>query len=378
MSAKKTEHIKLADQSTDSSSQNQVSGKLIKKKLTPKEWAKFVFFLTITIGTSLIFLLTPTLLPSTLISAVLFFAFSPLIDWFERKGISRLNAIVGVLIICILSIATTVKFTSPLINQEVDSFHKGQSKYIAQITEKLRKQEERSFGRVPVLKNANLTDKAIEWFNKSGDKLLGIIPNFASQLFLAMFLVPFITFVLLKDGNEIRRSLLKLVPNAYFETTYSLSSRMLADMGGYVSARLLQTLLFAILTTAGFLYLDIPYAVLLGIFAGLASAIPYLGPIIGAVPALLLAVLDPVIANQLIWVSTILLIVNVIDSFVVFPLIVGSIVNLHPVLVVVSVLLGSQLFGVAGMILAVPVTTILKILISEIYNKIYGNIDSLQ
>ncbi len=373
MSAKKTDHLKVAETKNEASQL-----KPLKKKLTPKEWAKFGFFLSIIIGSVLIFFLTPTLLPSTLISVLLFFAFSPLIDWLERKSISRLTAIVGVLIVCILAISTSVKFMSPVINQEVDNLQKGHTKYLAQITEKLHKQEERSFGRVPVLKNANLTDKAIEWFNKSGDKILAIIPNLASQLFLAMFLVPFMTFVLLKDGNEIRRSLLKLVPNSYFETTYSLSSRMLEDMGGYVSARLIQTLLFAILSTIGFVALGVPYALLIGVFAGLASAIPYLGPIIGAVPALLLAVLDPVIPNQLIWVSTVLLIVNVIDSFVVFPLIVGSIVNLHPVLVVVAVLFGSQLFGMVGMIIAVPVTTILKILISEIYYKIYGNTESLQ
>ena len=88
--------------------------------------------------------------------------------------------------------------------------------------------------------------------------------------------------------------------------------------------------------------------------------------------------LHPAVPNQLFWVMAVYVIANVIDMFVIFPLVVAKIVNLHPVVVIISVILGSQFFGMIGMILAVPITSILKILLFEVYAKIYGEISVSQ
>lgn len=343
------------------------------RKVSPWEFAKLGFFLFVVAATTLVFTLTPALFPSALLSVLLFFMFSPIIDSFERKGVARSHAITGVFLICGLILTGAASWMTPRISAEVDAIQQGSSRFSSGVTERIKDQEVRLFGNYPFLKNANVTEKVLQRLQDSSQSFWTAFPNLASNLFMVAFLAPFFTFILLKDAHEIRRSLLKLVPNRYFETVYGITTRMLEDMGGYVAARIIEAILVTAMVCVGCLMFNIPYAILLGVFAGATNAIPYLGPLLGAVPGLLLAVIEPSVPNHLFLVVMIYAVSNIIDMGLIFPLVVAKIVDLHPVIVVVSVILGSQLFGVVGMIVAVPITSILKILIQEVYSRVYNH-----
>jgi len=351
--------------------------KLVLRHLTKNETAKLLFFILVTLGTVLVFTLTPSLFPSALISILFFFVFTPIIDAVERKGISRTIGILVLLVVCALGITIAARWITPRITQEVVSFQQGSSRFSGDIAAKLHEQEARLVGQFPFLKGSVLTDKTIKWMTHSLERVWESIPNVASNLLMCLFLVPFFTFILLKDAHEIRRQLLKLVPNRHFETVYSLFARILDQMGGYVAARILEAVIVFLMVTIGCAALKIPYAIMLGFFAGATNAIPYIGPLIGAVPGLVLAVLEPSVPNQLAYVLSIYLAANVIDTILIFPLVVAKIVDLHPVIVVISVILGSQVFGIVGMLVAVPVMTILKILTQELYSRVYHDHDIL-
>ncbi|MEW6058117.1 MAG: AI-2E family transporter [Bdellovibrionota bacterium] len=335
------------------------------------EGAKLGFFLFITLGTLIIVTFTPTLFPSALISTLLFFIFSPLIDALERKGISRTQGILAVFTICGVLIAMGASAIFPRISREMEAIQQGSSRYSGEISEKLKLEEKRILDDYPLFRRANLSEKALGWVEKSAQKFWNLAPDLASHLLVALFLVPFLTFIILKDAHEIRRSLLMLVPNRYFETVYSLTSRILQEMGGYVSARILEAFLVASVVAVGCIAFKIPYAFLLAVFAGATNPIPYLGPLLGAIPGIALAILEPTVPRQLFWILAVYFVANIIDMVVIFPLLVAKIVDLHPVAVVIAVILGGQFFGVAGMLLAVPVTSIFKILIQEVYSRIY-------
>lgn len=350
--------------------------KTMLRKFSASEGAKLAFFLFVLVATGIVFIKTPTLFPSALLSVLLFFIFSPIIDSFERKGIPRGSAITGVFLICGMVLAGAATWLTPRISLEIESFQRGSARYSSSVTERLQQHEESLREALPMFKDSNLTERGLEWLRKSIDKMWSVAPNFASHFLIALLLVPFFTFVLLKDAHEIRRSILKLVPNRYFETVYGLVARILDEMGGYVAARIIEAILVAALVTIGCLIFGIPYAVLLGVFAGATNAIPYLGPLIGALPGILLAVLEPAVPNHLFWVSMIYIFANVIDMVLIFPLVVAKIVDLHPIVVVISVILGSQVFGIVGMIVAVPITSILKIFIQELYSRVYNHNDA--
>ena len=90
-----------------------------------------------------------------------------------------------------------------------------------------------------------------------------------------------------------------------------------------------------------------------------------------------MAIVDPSTHNQLLWVAIVYIAANIVDTMVVFPLVVAKIVNLHPVAVVIAVIIGAQFFGIPGMLLAVPAMSIFKILVQEFYVRIYGHAQHL-
>jgi len=94
-------------------------------------------------------------------------------------------------------------------------------------------------------------------------------------------------------------------------------------------------------------------------------------PLLGFIPAILVIFLNPQASEHLFAVSMVYLIANAVDMFLVFPLLVSKIVNLHPILVIVSVIVGSQLGGVVGMIVCIPVTAFVKLMVIEIYKDLY-------
>jgi putative permease len=332
-----------------------------------------LFFISVLSAVVVIFLGNPSLMPSSLMAILLFFVFSPVVSNLERRGVPRGAAIASLFIICGMGLAGGVSWVAPRAAQEIDAFQQGSAQYTSDLKLRLEEKERYLRKKFPFLPPLDATTNAINWIKGSGSKILGAIPDLASHLFMALLMVPFLTFIMLKDAHIIRRSLLSLVPNRYFETVYALSSRMVDEMGGYVSARILEAGLVMGMVTIPCIILKIPYAVLLGVFAGATNPIPYLGPVLGAIPGLLFAILDPRVENQLLYVSLIYIIANAVDMILIFPLVVAKIVNLHPLVVIVCVIIGSQIFGIVGMIVAVPLTSILKILLQEVYARIYHN-----
>ena len=132
---------------------------------------------------------------------------------------------------------------------------------------------------------------------------------------------------------------------------------------------MIEGLLLGIMVGAALSFLDFPYPIALACIAGLTNIVPYLGPVLGALPGLLIAMFDPTIGIHVNSVFLAYLIPNLIDMTFIFPVIVAKLVNLHPLLLLVSVILGQNYAGVAGMLLSIPLATILKIVLQEIYRS---------
>jgi putative permease len=122
--------------------------------------------------------------------------------------------------------------------------------------------------------------------------------------------------------------------------------------------------------TIGLLAIGFPYPFVLGFFAGVTNILPYIGPLIGVVPAILVALLSSDSNASMLGMSVVFLAANLIDMVLVFPLLVSKVVNLNPIIVVVSVIVGGQLGGVVGMIVVIPFIAFFKLLFEEIYKDL--------
>jgi predicted PurR-regulated permease PerM len=174
-----------------------------------------------------------------------------------------------------------------------------------------------------------------------------------------LILIPILAFFLLKDAQAFREAAICLLPDGHVRVNATeLFDRVNAALAAYIRAQLLACLIVGTVTTLGFVLLGVPYALVLGAVAGLAEFIPLVGPLVVAIVATVIAAVHaPLLA---VWVVTFLGVLRVLEDYVVYPRLVGKVIDLHPLAVVLAVLSGAELGGVAGIFLSVPVVAILS------------------
>ncbi|HOX53083.1 MAG TPA: AI-2E family transporter [Fibrobacteria bacterium] len=180
-----------------------------------------------------------------------------------------------------------------------------------------------------------------------------------------------VAFFLLARGAEVRKSFLAMIPNRYFEMSLRLLHRVQLQTAAYLRGQAMDSLANGILITAALSALQVPYAIFLGAFAGLANAIPLLGPIAGGIPAITLALVG---ATSTPWwlIAIVLLAIHMLDNFLIYPATVGGSLHLPPWVVILGVALGSQLGGILGMLLAVPLIGLARGFILELHDNLKG------
>ena len=174
-----------------------------------------------------------------------------------------------------------------------------------------------------------------------------------------LILIPILAFFFLKDAKNIRRTIVIALPHRIQLRGHRLFEEMNATLAAYVRAQLLACVVVGVLCGLGFAMLGIPYAVLLGVLAATLEFIPLVGPLLLAMLAAFVGALHaPALA---LWALAFLGILRVVEDYVIYPRLIRRGISLHPLAVIVAVLAGAGLAGVAGMFLAVPVTAVASV-----------------
>ena len=185
-------------------------------------------------------------------------------------------------------------------------------------------------------------------------------------------IVPFVAFFFLKEGHRMTRNLIELVPNAYFELCLNLLHQINGQIGGYIRGQILATSVVATLAVGGLSLIGMKYWLPLGLLAGLANMIPFLGPLIGIISASTVALATGGGMAIVGKVIVVFLIIQLIDNVLIQPTVVAKSVEMHPLVVLFVVMVGSQLMGIVGMLIAVPLTGIIKVSTQAVYQGIKG------
>jgi predicted PurR-regulated permease PerM len=187
--------------------------------------------------------------------------------------------------------------------------------------------------------------------------LLALIGALSDVPWLA--LVPVLAFLMLKDAAAIRRMFLTALPHRIQLRGHRLFEEMNATLAAYVRAQLIACVAVGSLSGVGFALLGSPYAVLLGVLAAVLEFIPMIGPLAVAVVAVTIAALhDPMLA---VWTAVFLTVLRVVEDYVIYPRLIGRDIHLHPLVVILAVLAGVELDGIAGIFIAVPVVALVTV-----------------
>lgn len=311
-----------------------------------------------TIRTSLLEVLSPVLF-----ALLITYLLNPFVNLLERRKVARG---VGIIIVYVFVITMTVIMLRFIIPELVGSI-KELTLTIPVYFEKytiifyeivIRYQHSDLPIRIKEILNQNIYN-----IQQSLVQSLQMIVETITGAFSFLFdfiLAIVIAFYMLKDIEKFKKLLQSLIPRSARKWTLSVAEDIDLILSGFIRGQLLVALVLSVITTAGLWLLDIKYALILGVIAGLLDVIPYFGPILGAVPAVVIAFIDSPI--NAVWVILLYIFIQQLEGAVLSPKIVGSRVGLHPIAIIIAVLLGGKLFGLFGLLIAVPVAGIIKVL----------------
>lgn len=180
-----------------------------------------------------------------------------------------------------------------------------------------------------------------------------------TDIFYAILVIPFVTFFLLRDANLIQKAVLQMVPNKYFEVTVSVIEKIENTIGRYLRGLLLQSTIVALVAFICLSFTDVNYALVIGIFTGIANTIPYFGPFMGLTAGSMIAIAQTGDLTLIPGVFIAMGITQTIDNLIFQPVIFSRSSQTHPLIILFVVLIGAQLGGIVGMLIAIPLMTII-------------------
>lgn len=208
-----------------------------------------------------------------------------------------------------------------------------------------------------LVKAGNYGVDSITNFVKSVVVIAGTVVEFC--------VVPFITFYFMKDGAHLVQSFISIFPPTYRPRLEGIAGEIHRVLSRYIRGQIILSCIIAGVIFCGMWIMGVPYPMVIGLLAAITEWIPIVGPIVGAVPAILLGA--TVSGSLALKVLIFYVIVQQMDSHVIMPQVMGAVIRLHPVVIIISLLIGGTLMGVAGMILTVPITAVLQILCSHLW-----------
>lgn len=318
------------------------------------------------------------LISAFIIAFIISYLIGPVLEFFEGKHIPRLFIIILIFILIIILFAFLITLVKMYFPKQDDILRFKETAMLNLNNLKIYLSQQIDFVHWDEIFTGIQTRLDSEFsITKKLPPLISSLPG----MFSLIIIVPFLVFFFLLNGRDMKKKFLSIIPNKYFEMTLITIAEIDNIIGKYIRGTLLESLIVGLLTSFGFYVMGFPptTAFISGMIAGLANAIPYLGPIIGAIIGVSICILNLVPLNyvnlfglqaSVIGVIVVVIIAQIIDQIIIQPSIIGKSVDLHPILIIIGVIAGSNLFGFIGMLIAIPLLAIIKVVIVTLYKHL--------
>ncbi|EFS00758.1 AI-2E family transporter [Listeria seeligeri] len=314
-------------------------------------------------------IIVSTLFMPILVAGFLFYLFNPLVLFLEKRKVPRILSVIIIFIAFIALIVLAIMQLGPTLADQVTELAKAIPGYWQDFEKWLQGLSNNSS-----LQGVDLKAE-LEKLNISLPKIMsvvvdgvassfGAIVSFVSGFVMILVTVPFIVFYMFKDGHKFVESSGKFFPAAIRTEAKQIIKEMNKTISTYISSQAIDCIVVGMFTFVGYLIIGQPYALLFGLIAGATNIIPYLGPFIGAAPAVIVALFTSPL--QALLVIIVVTIVQQLDSNLLSPYIMGKSLSIHPLTIIIILIVAGNLAGIFGMILGVPVYAVVKTVIVNV------------
>lgn len=341
-------------------------------------------FLTIFIFSKISFLFRPigsfleiVLLPMIL-TGLLYYLLNPMVDWMEKHKISRTVGISILFVLISLLIIWGLAVAIPSIQEQVTSFAQNLPSNIqkieGQVTGLLQDQRFEQFRPTALEMLNKVNDQIVSYAQKFSSSAVNWASNListASQIIVAILIMPFILFYLLRDGQYLNKHITQYLPTKWREPIGTVLSDVNGQLSNYVRGQVTVAIIVALMFSVMFSIIGLSYPITLGVMAGFLNLIPYLGSFLAMIPAVILGLIAGPI--MLIKVLVVFMIEQTIEGRFVTPLIIGSSLSIHPITILFVLLTAGQMYGVLGVLLGIPIYASIKVLVKAAFEWYKAN-----
>ncbi len=335
------------------------------------------FLLILYLGSKVMFLFTPLLsiinllLVPMMLSGFMYYLLRPLVRFLEKH---KLNRALSILLIYLVFAGLFVLFWIliwPTLREQFQNFIDNMPYLVEGMQNQFNQlRNDPSLSRF-FSGDTDLSDKiseyvsnTITWMTNSMSNLIGVI----SSIVVVIATLPIILYYMLKDGHKLAPILLGLFPRKYRKEGQDMLGDIDSALSGFIVTRVILNVVLGIMLYIGFLFIGLPYSLLLAVISIPLNFIPYVGSLLASVPVLIVGFIES--PSMAIWSLVIILVAQQIQDNVLSPIIYGKSLDVHPLTTVVIVLVGGDFFGIIGVLIALPVYMIAKIIFMRIYEII--------
>ncbi|RLL42009.1 AI-2E family transporter [Oceanobacillus piezotolerans] len=336
--------------------------------------------LTIFIYTKVSFIFHPiivifsTITPPIILAFIAYYLLNPIVDYLEKKRVKRIWGII-LLILFIAGLLTgIILLIAPAIESQIEGLVENFPTYISQLGASITTWLQNSFlgpyyeeGYNWLVTNFSDIPSMIGSYITNAFQGVRNIASTVTNVAVAIVTFPFILFFLLKDGKRFKEFCLKLLPPGFRDDANQILRNMDTQVGSYIQGQIIVASCIGILLFIGYKIIGLEYAITLAIIAAVTSVIPYLGPTIAIIPAVIIAIVHSpfmVLKLAIVWIA-----VQFLEGNIISPNIMGKTMQIHPLTIIIVLLVAGNLFGIIGVILGIPGYAIIKVLVMYLFNK---------
>ncbi|MGA9288917.1 MAG: AI-2E family transporter [Anaerobacillus sp.] len=340
-----------------------------------------LIFTVIWIGSKIEFLFRPlvilvTTLAFPIIAAgVFYYILRPVIALLEKWKIPRPLGILLVYLALAGGVTGLVISIGPVLVEQFNSLVKGAPSLISDLQTALD-----DWGSNPYIAKILQSDMidiqgwtdrisgSIGEISSSFGNYLFSILNVVTNVLIGIVLLPFILFFMLKDGKKLMPSLLRIVPREHRKEGAKILEDMDDALSGFIQGQLIVSVFIGTFVYIWYAIIDLDYALILALIALFLNVVPFIGPIIGTAPGVIVGLIQSPLTA--LWVVLGVIVIQQIESNLVSPLVMGRRLDIHPLTIILLLLVASSLAGFLGLILAIPTYAVLKVIFTHTYRLI--------
>lgn len=284
-------------------------------------------------------------------------AISPFANWLDEKKFPRLLGVLLLYLVVLALIVGVLSLIIPFVYQDISQLTSTLPQLVTKVSVSLDKVQQGSPQYLDFLSEIqNILQGFSDYLQQSSQSILGLVIGVFGGVMSAIAIL-IISFYLSVTKNGIESFLGSIVPEKYEGYAIGLWKRTELKVGLWLQGQLLLGLVMGLLVYVGLSFMDIRFALILGFLAAMLEIVPMAGPVLAAIPAIFLAFLQS--PSLGLWVIIFYIVVQQLENHILVPVVLGKTIGLNPIVVIISLLIGQQLAGIPGMILSVPVATII-------------------